>query len=390
MQPQIVDVAVVGAGPAGATAARELSEAGARVALIERERLPRYKSCAGGVPVRTAALLPFPIDSVIEDSVAGLNVSYFGRHAFSRWSEAPFAHMVMRSRFDALLTERAQDAGAELLDGAPLHRVERNRTGFDLLAGEHTIRAAYLVGADGANSAVARVTGLGVGLHETVALEAEVCAPRSALDRWRGMVNVDFGYRPWGYGWVFPKARLLSVGLVLPRYAGRDLRASLRRYLDGLGLGNAQTERVIGHKLLLRRANTPIAGAGAVVVGDAAGLVDEFTEEGIYYAVRSGGLAARAILEALGRGSPALHGYQRLVDSDIQPELRAARVIAELFYGTLRRAPRLMLGLGERVAYFWDAFFRIQQGRSSYDQELRRAWWLRPLAPLVLRAARNG
>jgi geranylgeranyl reductase family protein len=384
------DVAVVGAGPAGATAARELAQSGARVALIERERLPRYKSCAGGVPLRTAALLPFDLSSVVEDNVSGLNVSYFGRHAFSRWSSTPFAHMVMRARFDALLTEQAQRSGAELLSGAPLRSLQRTRAGFALTAGSHELEAAYVVGADGANSTVARASGLGVGLHETVALEAEVCAPPAALERWRGMVNVDFGYRPWGYGWVFPKERLLSIGLVLPRQSGGDLRRALRRYLAGLGLANARTERIVGHKLLLRRTNAPIAGSGVLLAGDAAGLVDEFTEEGIYYAVRSGGLAASAVLRALGEGTPALASYQRAINRELQPELRAARVVAELFYGALRRAPRAMLGLGGRVGYFWEAFFRVQQGASSYDEELARAWWLRPIAPLVLRAARNG
>jgi geranylgeranyl reductase family protein len=384
------DVAVVGAGPAGATAARELAESGLRVALIERERLPRYKSCAGGVPLRTAALLPFDTAAVIEDSVSGLNVSHFGRHAFSRWSPTPFAYMVMRARFDALLTEHAQRTGAELLSGAPLRSLERTRAGFALTAGAHRLTAAYVIGADGANSVVARASGLGAGLHETVALEAEVCAPPAALARWRGMVNVDFGYRPWGYGWVFPKERLLSIGLVLPRQAGGELRRALGRYLDGLGLANAQIERIVGHKLLLRRNNAPIAGSGVLLAGDAAGLVDEFTEEGIYYAVRSGGLAANAVLRALGHGSPALASYQHAVNRELQPELRAARVVAELFYGALRRAPGAMLGLGGRVSYFWAAFFRVQQGASSYDEELARAWWLRPVAPLALRAARNG
>jgi len=385
-----VDVAVVGAGPAGATTARELAVAGVRVALLEREPLPRYKSCAGGIPLRTIRLLSFDLGPVIEDLVSGICVSHEGRAAFTRWSRGPFAAMVMRDRFDALLAERAEEAGALLLTNATVRALERDRDGFTLSAGRHRVRARYVVGADGANSFVARTTGLGTGLRETAALEAEIRAPAWQLERWRSVLNVDFGYRPWGYGWVFPKAERLSVGLVLPPGGGRDLRPALRRYLYNLGLENADIERVVGHKLRLRRGREPIAGAGVALVGDAAGLVDEFTEEGIYYAIASGRLAARAIIRALGSGVVSLLAYQRAVDREIQPELRAARAIAEMFYGTLRNFPWLMLGLGEHVGYFWNAFFRVQQGASGYDDELRRAWWIRPLVPLVLHAARNG
>ncbi len=381
------DVAVVGAGPAGATAARGLATAGARVALIERAWLPRYKSCAGGIPMRTAALLPDGLEAVVEDSVRGLNVSYHGHGRFTRWSKQPFAFMVMRDRFDNFLTERAAAAGAEVLAASPVGAVERCGGGFTLAVGKQRLRSRFVIGADGANSVVARGTGLGAGLAESVALEAEVCATRGDLERWRGTVNVDFGYRPWGYGWVFPKQERLSIGLVLPPGGGPELRPQLKTYLAHLGLAGAQIERVVGHKLLFRRGREPIAGGGVLLAGDAAGLADEFTEEGIYYAVRSGGLAAKAVQRALHDGHEALGAYERAVDRLIMPELRAARRIATMFYLSLRRATRPMLWLSEHVRYFWNAFFRIQQGASSYDRELRRAFWLRPFLPLVDRAA---
>src|SRR5579885_742910 len=158
------DVAVVGAGLDSATAARELAVAGARVALVERARLPRYKSCAGGIPLRTAALLPPGLDAVVEDRVCGLNVSYFGESRFTRWAESPFALMVMRDRFDHFLAQQAARAGADLLTGCPVGAIERSADGCELAIGSRRLRARFVIGADGANSVVARSSGLGAGL----------------------------------------------------------------------------------------------------------------------------------------------------------------------------------------------------------------------------------
>lgn len=381
------DVVVVGGGPAGATAARDLARQGIRVMLVERERTPRYKSCAGGIPVRTEHLLDFSIAGVVEDTVTGLDITYLGRWGFRPEAGVPVAHMVMRDRFDALLLDHAREAGAAVVDGSAVRRVRRRDDGFSIQVDDGNITCRYVVGADGANSRVGRDLGLGAGMYENVALEAEVCAPSTALRRWRGLINLDVGYRPWGYAWIFPKATRLSIGLVLPQGAGRTLRPDLDRYLSRLGLGDARVERLVGHKIPARRGHESIAGTGAVLIGDAAGLTDEFTEEGIYYAVHSGQIAARHILRAHERGERWLGGYERAIDRAIMPELRAARVIARLFYWFLRRSPRFTFDASRRVPYLWNALFRVLRGESTYDRELRRWPFLTAFARTVLRNA---
>lgn len=379
------EVAVVGAGPAGATVARELAGAGARVALLERARLPRYKSCAGGIPLRTRTALPFSIDAVVEDVVSGIDVTYRGRRGFRQGGAEPFAVMVMRDRFDQLLAEQAAAAGAEIVEGASVTQIDRDGSHFLLRSSRGPVRSELVVGADGANSIVARSAGLGSDLAAACAIEAEVRAPLAQMARWRGLVNVDLGYRPAGYGWVFPKDQLLSIGLVLPAHLARSLRAELAGYLARLGLLDAEADRVAGHKVLFRRGNERIAGSGVLLTGDAAGMVDEFTEEGIYYAVRSGQIAARFITRALGGGHSWLGAYERAIDRELMPELAAARTIARLFFGTLRHAIRAMMLLSAHIGYLWGAFFRVQRGESTYREELRRARIVKPLARLLLR-----
>jgi geranylgeranyl reductase family protein len=385
MKPIEYEVAVVGAGPAGATAARELAARGVSTVLLEREQLPRYKSCAGGIPVRTLRQLPFSIDRVTEDVITGIRVSCRGRKQFDRLDSEPFARMVMRDRFDQLLVDRARDAGADLITECAVRGIEPVNEGYELKTTKGTFRSSFLVGADGANSVIARYTGLGSNLAQACALEAEVAAPLAVHARWRGMVNVDFGYRPTGYGWLFPKQRLVSVGLVLaPSNAGR-LRRELAVYLRQLGLEGAHMERLVGHKVLFRRGHERIAGERALLTGDAAGLVDEFTEEGIFYAVRSGGLAAQTIHRALADRRLRLTTYEHAVDREIMPELHAARTIAHLFYGSMARLPGLMLQVSKHVDYLWHSFFRVQRGDSSYAEELRRTRVIEALAKLTLR-----
>jgi geranylgeranyl reductase family protein len=373
------DVIVVGAGPAGSTAARELAAADARVLLVDRATFPRYKACGGAIPLRTERLLPFPIDSVVEDSVHLLDVACGGKMRFVRDAGRPFAHMVMRDRFDDLLLHQARLAGAEFRPGTVVRGLAVNG-GVRIDADGFAAEADYLVCADGAHSPVGRMAGLGHDLAECAAWEVEVRAPPQRLAGYRTSALIELGYWPWGYAWLFPKASSLSIGIVLPReHAGR-MKEHVQRYLDRLGLGGSPVDIAQGHKIRFRRGNETIARGPVLLAGDAAGMADEFTEEGIAYAIHSGRLAARNVLRAIASDG-ALDRYQRDVNREIMPELRAARLTGYMFYGMLRRAARPWMFASAHLPWLWDAFFAVQRGESTYAREMARV----PVLPGIAR-----
>ncbi|MEX1022588.1 MAG: FAD-dependent oxidoreductase, partial [Dehalococcoidia bacterium] len=124
-----VDVVVVGAGPAGSTAAREAAERGASVLLLDRARFPRDKPCGGGVTIRCANLLPFSLDPVVEDVVTGARLRIRDGRDVVRDAREPLTYMTQRSRLDAFLVERAQEAGADFRDGHAVTSIEAKPDG---------------------------------------------------------------------------------------------------------------------------------------------------------------------------------------------------------------------------------------------------------------------
>ncbi|WBL35515.1 geranylgeranyl reductase family protein [Tepidiforma flava] len=378
MTPEF-DVIVAGAGPAGSTAARELAAAGARVLLLDRAGFPRYKACGGGIPRRTERLLPFPIDPVVEDQVSLLDIAWRGRYRFVRDSGEPFAAMVMRSRFDALLLEHARRAGAEFRPGSAVRALETGPHGVHARTEDgFAASAAFLIAADGAHSPVGRMAGLGQDLAECAAYEIEVRAPGPQLRAARGTAFIELGYRPWGYAWLFPKAEVLSIGIVLPPGQAGTMKQQVAAYLRRLGLEAAPADIARGHKIRFRRGAERIASDRVLLAGDAAGLADEFTQEGISYAIESGRIAARAALRALAGAGP-LAAYQRDIDREVMPELRAARLIAHMFYGMLGRCPGPWMRATRALPFLWDAFFAVQRGESTYAREVSRV----PLLPAI-------
>lgn len=357
------DVIVVGGGPGGATASRALARAGFKVLLLERAVFPRHKPCGGSLSPKVLSL-GFDLTEVIEDTVEEALFTSPGEEPIRYRSPKPLAYMVQRERFDHLLLRYAQDAGVRVLYG---HRVLRAREvpgGVEVIADRGSFRASMLLGADGANGAVARSFRLSPP-RIALAMDAEVAPPGEVQEAWRGRALIDFGSIPFGYGWIFPKARDLSTGVLGVKGRVRGLPGCLQRFLQER-LPQRGKSRVVGWPIPLPswRLN-PVASPRVLLVGDAAGLVDPFTGEGIYYAMRSGLLASQAIVEG---GEGAAKRYRRLVQAEFQSDFRGAAILG----GMLHRAPTFWFRAFKKHSGAVEAFAAVLSGTSSYPAFLRK------------------
>ncbi len=290
------DVLVVGAGPAGSTTAIRLARAGASVLLADRARFPRDKPCGGGLTGRALRHTPCDVTPVVEHVVDRMVLRLGYGRRFARGTEKPLILMTQRRRLDAFLAEQAAAAGAEFRDGARVEGAEVADDAVTAVVGGSRVSAEYVVGADGANGVVAKTVGIGDEIVRGVALEGNV--PWGALDPqpFKGTAWVELGVVPGGYGWVFPKGDHANVGVGGWGEEGPSLRDHLARLARAHGLEPSDLTDVRGHRLPMRRLGTRAVDGRVLLVGDAAGLVDPLSGDGIYEAFVSAELAAEAIL----------------------------------------------------------------------------------------------
>jgi geranylgeranyl reductase family protein len=374
------DAIVAGAGPAGSTTARLLAERGASVLLLDRHHFPRDKPCGGGVTLRAASVPGIDLSPVIERTIYGARFSLRLGEPFDRRFREPLTYMTQRCRLDALLAERATEAGATFHDGEAVREIDLSPGGGALNLGRpalnpggqalsltvRTDNAAYttrvLIGADGANGLVGRASGLRPQFEEAVALEGNLTFSPDIPDDWKEYVGLDLGGLAGGYGWVFPKGEHLNLGVGAWKYAAFTLRPKLARLCRRYGFDPVALTNLRGHHLPVRTADTPIARGPVALVGDAAGLIDPLSGEGIHMALASGRLAAEAALSYLAGESASMAPYQRAVDAQLQPELNISRKLQELF----NFAPPPYLALMRRSEKFWLFFCHLIRGELTY------------------------
>ena len=309
------DVAVVGAGPGGSTTAYRLATAGARVVLVDRARFPRDKPCGGGLTMRATRLLPIDVSAVVEDAVDRVDLRLrYGRvvrHGFA----APLALMTQRRRLDAHLAEAAAAEGADFRDGLRVRDIAMSADGGVVsLEGGGRIAADVVIGADGANGISGRALRLGADRTFGVALEgnAPMTPEREAWHRSRA--TLEMATVPGGYAWVFPKGDHINLGVGGWQAEGPRMREHLEVLCRAHGVDPDELTEVRGHRLPLRRAWSGVARGRTAVVGDAAGLIDPLSGDGMFEAFLSSELVSEAVLDLLAGRAQGLEPYGRRLE----------------------------------------------------------------------------
>jgi flavin-dependent dehydrogenase len=297
------------------------------VRLLDRRSFPRPKPCAGAVTVKALKRLRYSIAPVVKSIARDLEVSLRGERERRFASRYPIAAMTVREDLDAFCLEATRNRGADFQIVRGVSQIIEDGSGVTLATTDgEVLRAPFLVGADGANSRVRKLIGA-ARVDQAWAFEGrvEVCAAEASR-----LMRFDFAYVPNGYGWIFPKGDHLNIGLYArspeATFTAADVVAYARR-----ALGTNNVGRIVGHPLGVGgEAYTP--ARRVLLVGDAAGAAERLLGEGIHNAIKSGQLAAEAIVGELREGRDAQRTYRRRLWT-LQADLAACARASAWFYG---------------------------------------------------------
>jgi geranylgeranyl reductase family protein len=367
-----VDVVVIGAGPAGSTAALVLARGGARVAIVDKTTFPRDKACGDLIGPRGVRLLDelgvaVPGAQAVGDmDVVGPTGRKVRLPARAGRCYPGYAFAIPRARFDAQLREAALDAGAVGVDG----RFVALADGGIVLAGGQRLPADAVIGADGATSLVADAAGLvsrdrvlwGFAVRSYVATSVE----RPVIALWNDAPRRGFP----GYGWLFPSpGGAANIGLGLGMGCDRTRAARAARSLDDfvvhlqrVGVLDAAVTvdgRRLGGWLKMGIVGTEPAHRRVLLVGDAAGLVNPLQGEGIAQAMESGQAAAMAILAEPAHPEEAYRAWLRdryWSYASVTSSVHAAVVDRPRRVARLARALTAP-GIGSAIAPVWALYW---------------------------------
>jgi geranylgeranyl reductase family protein len=381
---RVWDAIVVGAGPAGSTVAFRLASAGSSVLLLDRAEFPRDKPCGGGVTGRAVRLLPFSIEPVVEDvvCVAELRLG-FGR-TFARGGRSPLVYMTQRRRLDHFLAGKAVEAGAEFRPGVRVAAIEVSGQGAEVSACGERFRSRLVIGADGVNGVSARA--LSLGGNRTVGVAIEGNAPHGVVDadRYRGRLVIELGTVPGGYGWVFPKGDHVNVGVGGWGGEAPNLREKLAEMCAAHGLRAQDLTDVRGHRLPLREPGSPLGRGRAAIVGDAAGLIDPVSGDGMFEGFLSAAYAAEAALDVLAGRAGGMESYSERLTARLATHLWASWGVK----AALDHYPRTAFAIA-RTRIVWRAVEHLVRGELE-DVSRVRGLARPPLKALALLARRAG
>jgi geranylgeranyl reductase family protein len=329
--------------------------------VLERAEHPRYKTCGGGLIGASRYAAGGLIEVPARDEIHAATVTLRGGQQFTRAHPEPLLAMVDREEFDAALRGRAVADGAQVRERTQVRAVGQG-DGYATarLADGSEVTAKLIVGADGSSGVTARHVGAEFDQVD-LGLELEIDVPEPVARQWAGRVLLDWGKIPASYGWVFPKGSRLTVGVIAGRGQGDATKAYLREFTARLGLTDYPAAHDSGHLTHCRADGSPLHRGRVMLVGDAAGLLDPWTREGISFALRSGTLAGQYAAKG------DVDGYSAAVSATLTPDMQAGRTMLSAFTrhtGTFHR------GLNSHKG--WSAFVQYCRSESSLSALVAR------------------
>jgi len=370
------DVVVIGGGPAGSMTAYRLAKAGIKVLVLDARQFPRDKPCGGGLQVRALPRLPFDWSPVNRGALNGISFSFRLAKQFTRTYPQPLVHSVLRTEFDEFLLRSAEQAGATVRERTKVTAIRTNADTTEVDTEQGCFVARVVVGADGANGISKQSLNNRTDYYWQTGLSCEVPMDHfasGAIDP--NLMRVDWGALPSGYAWIFPKDGFVNVGAGWPNEIGRQGKAYLARFLDSAKMlkpGAAATLAFKGHQLPTMTSSTKLSQGSILLVGDAAGMIEPFTGDGISYGLHGAEIAAEAICRNLDRQRPDLAEYDQQVRHEIGREIHWSRQLLR-FYVTF---PRLVHQVFVHSDSVWSAFCKILRGEESFRFFRQPARWI--------------
>ncbi|HPP86573.1 MAG TPA: geranylgeranyl reductase family protein [bacterium] len=359
------DVIVIGAGPGGAHSARLLAKNNLNVLLLEKYKIPRIKFCVVGLFYYIDEIIDFNFDNVVNLISDTTIFTYQFRKPVKLKAEDVKIKMTMREDFDTLLARESVNSGVKLIDEISVKAVEDNANGCVVKTNKDVFYSDFVIGADGVYSITARSLGLLKDRIVGWAINAEVYVSDKQLAAQENAVNVEMGIVPNGYAWIFPKKDHLSCGIGTALTKINKFKDLLYYYLDN----HPNTKNY--KKLILKGHPLPhsysvelvINTERAVLVGDAASVVDPLSGEGIYYAMKTAEIAVKHILKKISKNL-SLDNYSDEINKTIRSDLYYSDKFARLFY----KFPKLTYDLGVANPIVNKKFQDLLRGKTTYKE----------------------
>lgn len=357
------DCIVVGAGPAGATAAYNLAKQGKSVLVVDKESFPRYKPCGGGVSPAIADWFDCDFTPVIKNTVSEVKYTWkFDDPVEIKLKGVTPMWMVRRDEFDNFLLEQAIAKGAEFKANTEVKNATFGGESWKITTSNGELEAAYLIAADGVNGPMANLLGFDPA-QKVLAANLEVSAEVS--ERRQNLAYFDFGSLKNGFMWVFPKTDGYSFsGAFVKDQKGKpqELKKQLTNFAEkfGLDLSNSQYTE---YYMNLWQEERPLHTNRAVIAGEAAGIVDPLIGEGIRPAIFTGIKAAEAVTQALAGDNNALSNYSATINQEWGADLAKANNVAGLFY----KFPKIAYKIGVKRPSAGQTIGKILCGELRYS-----------------------